>query len=121
MIIDTNILIACLNAEANAADALSEWKREGRPLFISAISYAEVLSIASLSETEITAIKAFLQNFISVPIDTPIAERAADLRRRHRLEIPDAMIAATALILSVPLVTRDRKLHKLGEIKAFEI
>ena len=117
MVIDTNILIACLNGEPQTASALSEWKQNGRPLFISSITYAEVLSIASLTATEITTIKAFLQNFILVPVDAVIAERAGDLRRKHRLELPDAMIAATAIILSLPLITHDRALQKLKEIE----
>jgi len=106
MVIDTNIIIACLNAEQQAATALSAWKREGRPLFVSSITYAEVLSLPSLTEAKTAIIKAFFHNFIIVPVDMIIAERAAELRRRHRLEIPDAMIVATAAMLSVPLVTR---------------
>jgi len=74
--------------------------------FVSSITYAEVLSLPSLTEAKTAIIKAFLHNFIIVPVDMIIAERAAELRRRHRLEIPDAMIVATAAMLSVPLVTR---------------
>jgi len=38
MVIDTNIIIACLKAEPKAVDTLSIWKREGRALFVSSIT-----------------------------------------------------------------------------------
>ena len=38
---------------------------------------------------------------------------AAQIRRLYRLEIPDAAIAATALVNDIPLVTRDRQFRKV--------
>lgn len=121
MVVDTNILIACFNAEANAVVALSKWKREQRPLFISSVSFAEVLAMASLTDKEIAVMKAFLQHFILIPMDAVIAERAAYFRRMYRFEIPDAAIAATALTLGVPLVTRDRQFKKLRDIQIISV
>lgn len=120
MVVDTNIIIACLKGEP-VASVLSEWKRESRALFISSITVAETLSLPKLSHSEIIKIRAFLSNFISAPFDDAIAELAATLRRSYGLEIPDAGIAATALIRALPLATRDKQFLKIKEIKIIAI
>lgn len=121
MVVDTNILIACLDAEPRAATVLSEWKQEGRALLISSVSIAEALAIAPVTAEEVEKIKAFLREFISIPFDDAIAETAGFLRRKYRLEIPDAAIAATAFSRNVPLVSRDRQFRKIAEITIIEI
>lgn len=121
MIIDTNILIACLNAETRAVQALSIWKQEGRALFISSISITEVLALGSLTPSEEEKIKAFLREFISIPLDDAIADIAGAVRRKHGIGTPDAIIVATALSRNIPLVTRDRQFRKIAEIALVEI
>jgi predicted nucleic acid-binding protein len=121
MVIDTNIIIACLKAEPKVVTILSDWKREGRALFVSSITVAESLAISSLTDFEITKIKLFLQNFISIPFDNSLAEIAANLRRKYFLQIPDAGIAASAIIRNVPLITRDRQFQKISELTVIEI
>lgn len=44
------------------------------------------------------------------PINTAIENMAIHLRRTHRLKLPDAIIAATALTLQAELLTYDRQL-----------
>ena len=121
MLIDTSVIIACLNAEPKATVMLSEWRREGRALLLSAITTAEALALPSVSQAEVNRIRGFLRNFISIPFDDPIAEIAASLRRTYRLELPDAGIAATAMVRDVPLVTRDRQFRKVRELTMVEI
>ena len=121
MVIDTNILIAYLKGEQQAVIQLSAWKEEGRALFISPISIAEVLAIAPLSNTEIAGIKDFLKNFISIPVDDSVAEIAGYFRGTHHVALPDAIIAATAFLRGVPLITRDQQFKKIKEVTVFEI
>ena len=45
-----------------------------------------------------------------VDLTEEIRELAIDLRRRHALKLPDAIVAATALSLQAQLVTNDTKL-----------
>lgn len=56
-------------------------------------------------------------------IDTNIliADHAATFRRQYRLELPDAIIAATAHFRHVPLVTRDHAFKKVKEITIIEL
>lgn len=116
MLVDTNIIIACLNAEPKAVYALSEWKQTGRLLLISSLTIAETLAFPGLTDEDMTKAKAFLANFISIPFDDAIAGITARRRRDYALAIPDAGIAATAIIQNVPLITRDRQFQKIKEI-----
>lgn len=121
MVIDTNILIAYLNGEPISVEALSRWKQEGRALFVSSISVAEILSLPKLSNLEIQTTHNFLKEFISVPFDDFAAEQAAQLRRFYKISLPDAAIAAAAFMRKTPLITRDRQFKKVKEIIVIEI
>ena len=109
MVLDTNILIGYLNGDSTIIESLSQLKQSGQVLFISAISYAEVLAYPQLTETE----RQIVRNFL----DTDIAEQAAKLRRNHNISLPDAIIAAQTATLNVPLITRDKQLKRLKEIQ----
>lgn len=52
--------------------------------------------------------------FVVVPLDEQIALHVADIDRLTVPELPDRVIAATALHLGVPLITRDHKIHASG-------
>ncbi|MDP3956447.1 MAG: type II toxin-antitoxin system VapC family toxin [bacterium] len=121
MILDTNILIAYLNGETPVIDAISKWRREGRALFISSVSFAEVLALPTLTSREVDTVERFLRAFISAPLDNDLAVVAALLKRTYRLKLPDAIIAATALTRKVPLITRDRQFRRIREIGTFEL
>ena len=121
MILDTNILIAYLNGEAAVTEALFKWKQEGRALFISPISHAEVLSLPTLTPSDVGRARAFLKEFISIPFTEDLAEDAALLRRIYRLTLPDAAIAVSALRNQIPLITRDCQFRKISEISTLTI
>ena len=55
------------------------------------------------------ATQGFLSGFEIVAVDRKVAERAADLRRSHRIKLPDAIIWATAQAWATMLVTRNIK------------
>lgn len=119
--LDTNILIGYLNGDQTVIDRLTQWKREGRSLFVSAITWSEVLSVPTLTPEDLNPVKEFLASFLCLPIDQPIAETAAFIRRLYRLAIPDATIAATAIKYQMPLVSRDRDFRRVDEILLIEI
>jgi predicted nucleic acid-binding protein len=114
--LDTNILIAFLNGDSHVIHGLTAWRREGHTLCVSSISVAEVLSFATLAPEDLHTAKQFLETFVSIPLDNPLAEMAAILRRMYRLGLPDAAIAATAIRYHLPLVTRDKDFQKIREL-----
>jgi predicted nucleic acid-binding protein len=121
MTLDTNILIAYLNGDNNVISALSQWKKEGRALFVSSVALAETLSYPAITPSDADIIRDFVGETISVPFDNSLAEIAASLRRKYKIRLPDAVVAATALSRNTPIVTRDRQFLKIKEISVILI
>ena len=47
--------------------------------------------------------------FRELPVDRDVAERAGRIRRESGLRLPDALVAATAVVHGLTLVTRNRR------------
>jgi predicted nucleic acid-binding protein len=74
---------------------------------ISVITLAEIL--VGLDEEATRLVRPFLEQFRILSIDPPVAEKAADLRKRFGWKLPDAFQAALALQHHLRLVTRNTK------------
>jgi len=71
------------------------------------ISEMELLSYPSLDAESLTQIRGFLSEVTLVGLSEEVRELAVGLRRQHRLKLPDAIVAATALSLQAQLITND--------------
>jgi len=100
---DTNILIDYLNAVPEARAELSLHSDKA----ISIVTWMEVMVGAAPDLEAPTG--DFLSGFEIIGLDERIAARAVDLRRRHRIKLPDAVIWASARDRAMLLVTRDVK------------
>lgn len=101
---DTNILVDYLNGAEQARHELALYET---PL-ISLVTWMEVL-VGAADEQEDRLLRGFLTRFGEVPVDKPVSERAVEIRRRHRMRLPDAIIWASAQQHDVLLVTRNTK------------
>jgi toxin FitB len=72
----------------------------------SAITRAELFSGRGTEERHV---RRLLEPFIELPVDRDVAERAGKLRRGSGSRLPDALIAATALVHGLTLVTRNAR------------
>jgi len=60
--------------------------------------------------TDTKAEEAFLEEgFTSIACDRRVARLAAVIRQRTTIKLPDAAIAATAMVTHTPLVTRNER------------
>lgn len=100
---DTNILIDFLNGADEARDELRHYATPA----ISVITWMEIM-VGANAETE-AALRAFLSSFDVVGLDPTVAEAAVELRRRHRMRLPDAIVWASARARGALLVTRNTK------------
>ena len=114
--LDSNIIIGYLHGDEAIVSELTVRQVDRQALFVSSITVTEVLALSSLSEKDIRVIEKFLDSFIVVQPDKHIAVLAARLRRQHALELPDALIAASAIAHGIPLATRDKKLLRTTQI-----
>ena len=84
----------------------------------------EVLSRPGHTDETAELTAAFLDIFDEIAIDPAIKSAAIAIRRAYRLKLPDAIIAATAQHLEVPLITRNVKdfahINSLSLINPFE-
>lgn len=103
-VFDTNILIDYLVGRDEARREFERYPRRA----ISIVTWME-LQIASQNEEEADVIDLFLREFRTIEISRSIARRAADIRRRTRVRLPDAIIWATAETEAAVLLTRNSK------------
>ncbi|MGB2930050.1 MAG: type II toxin-antitoxin system VapC family toxin [Desulfobacterales bacterium] len=75
--------------------------------YISVITYMEVLGYQFRDPKEEEFIREMIEVFRILFIDQKIADMAIEIRRKRRLKLPDAIIAATAKALNLYLVTRN--------------
>ena len=75
---------------------------------ISVITHIELFSKARLSSAEIAQMQQFVQVAIVYgTITADIIEQTTALRVQHKIKTPDAIIAATALVYDLTLITRN--------------
>lgn len=109
--VDTNTLIYLFNGNEAVAEIL-----DGKKLFISFITEIELLSKPGLTSSQLNILKRLMNDFAIIDINKTIKEEAAQIRREHKLKLPDAIIAATVKYLSITLVTSDLEFGKLSGI-----
>jgi len=117
MIIDSNIIIYA--SKLKYPSLLSFLRKNESSLTTSAICQIEVLGYHQLKKVE----KQYLENFFNTirvfPIDIDIVEKAIELKQKRNIATPDAIVAATALIHKLPLLTENKK--DFARIKSLEI
>jgi predicted nucleic acid-binding protein len=106
---DTNILVDYLNAVPEARTELQRYTKKA----VSIITWMEVM-VGADHDLE-AATRSFLSGFNVVAVDELVAERAVNLRRSHRIKLPDAVIWATAQVHAMLLVTRNIKDFPAGD------
>jgi len=104
-------------ARATIEDAI----RSARDVYVSAISLVETVYLAERGRVPLTALqrlRSALQDpksgLLVVPVDAAVANTLPKIPRDVVPDMPDRIIAATALHLGVPLVTRDNRLQSAG-------
>lgn len=104
---DTNIFIYYLADEPIVDSLFAEDFLNLHDILISPIVRIELLSFSGLSGDEEQAIADLLSQFSSVSLSREIEDQTIQLKRRHKIKLPDAIIAATALNQDAFLVTRN--------------
>jgi predicted nucleic acid-binding protein len=113
IVADTSLLVNFFNGVEPSRKVL-----KNHHIWISVITEMELLSYPLLSKKEEELIRSFLDECISTELKMPIREIAIAIRKKQKLKLPDAVIAATAIHLGFPLVTMDTDFNKVKELNA---
>ena len=117
---DTNILVYHAGGEESAVAFFNEHQRD--IFYVPSIVVAEFLSYPLIIESSVNAFKSFVSQMIVVNLDFAIAELAADIRRRHRVKLMDAVVALTALTTNATLVTKNtRDFKRIVGLQLFDL
>ena len=120
MLLDTNIVIYFAKP---GGEELSRWI-DDPAAFVSIVTRIEALGFPKISPTEEAAIKEALNAMPEAGLSDAVAGRAIGLRQQRKMGIGDAIVAATALVHDVPLVTRNtgdfKHIARLRLINPFE-
>jgi toxin FitB len=103
VLLDSNIIIYSAQLE-NAQ--LRELIAEYAPA-VSALSYLEVLGYHLLKEEQRQYFEEFFQVAQVLPISQDVLNQAVILRQQKRMTLGDAIIASTALVYGLTLITRN--------------
>jgi len=79
---------------------------EARPV-ISAITEIELLCWKTATEKDLKVLQNFIYDALVIELEKPIKYKTADIRKKHKIKLPDAIIAATAMVYELILVSRN--------------
>jgi toxin FitB len=102
-LIDSNIIIY---SGANEHSRLRKFFYE-KNSFVSSISKIEVLGFQRIKADQVMYFSEVFKLLKILPVDSEVVDKAISLRRQRKLTLGDSIIAATALLNNLTLVTRN--------------
>ncbi len=109
-LIDSNVLIDHLRRHALMTSFVENALVNDFALQISIVTIAEIYAGASMDiEGARTEAEDLLGNFGIVPLDERITRKAGEIKRRYRIDLIDAIIAASAMLTESILITKNVK------------
>ncbi|MCG9880958.1 MAG: PIN domain-containing protein [Bacteroidia bacterium] len=72
------------------------------------MSEIELLGYPKLSKNEEEKLKLLLNDCFIIEWNSKLKDKTISLKKDYQIKLPDAIIAATAIIYSIPLITADK-------------
>lgn len=109
ILVDTDVLIDAGRAVEVAVNCLED-AAQASTLVISVITQMELI-VGCRDRSELRIVERFLLRYELIRLNEAISDRAVDLLRTYRLShgllIPDALIAAIALVMNVSFLSKN--------------
>jgi predicted nucleic acid-binding protein len=105
MLLDSNILIYAANQSAPEIESLATSADNS----VASVTRIEVYGFTGLKPEEEAALDILFRRLTVHPLDAAVVERAIALRQERKMGLADAIIAATALVHNLQLVTRNEE------------
>jgi predicted nucleic acid-binding protein len=112
-VLDTNTIIYHLQGLKLWTDFINDLPPD--QALVSVITRMELLAWDGLTSNDEKQARNFLDLLVKIiPLSYPIENEAILLRRKARLKLPDAIVAATAVVSDAVLVTNDKAVAALN-------
>jgi len=109
-LLDTNIIIGMYQHNQAVIDLFQNNETAITECAYSNITRMELLGFPEITELENQAIKNLLSMMQCLNLNPAIENTTINLKQQHRIKLPDAIIAATAITHQLKLLTLDKKL-----------
>jgi len=117
ILLDSNIIIYISQRKVNISDIFFD----NAKYYISIITYMELLSYNFINKKEEIFILEILSSFEILNINISIANSVIKLKKSRKIKLPDAIIAATAIEYKLILITNDKQLLTIKDLKTKHI
>ncbi len=119
LLIDTDVLIEMFRGNQRVLSCVEQLQQEGKAFFYSPVTKAEIVHGMRTGEED--AVNELFSAMECIAIDDIVGERAglylAKFHRSHSLQLGDALIAATAGVSKMDLLTCNRKHYPMPDLK----
>lgn len=104
---DTNTAIYYLQQQfpPSAEEFIDRTLSDSNPA-ISAITEIELLCWKTATEKDLEILHDFINDALVLELEKDVKLKTAEIRKTHKIKLPDAIIAATALVHNLTLITR---------------
>ena len=109
---DTNPLIYLLDGNRDVAQFL-----DNKQIYLSVITELEMFGKPNLSVQNIQIIDTLISVCVVIDINKEIRQLYREIKQNHTIKLPDAIVAATAIYLDMPLLTYDRGFRNISNLK----
>ena len=105
---DTNTAIYFLQQQfpINAEKYIDSILQTNIPV-ISAITEIELLCWKTASENDLKVLNNFIQDATVIELEQEIKSKTAEIRKANKIKLPDSIIAATAIVYNLTIITRN--------------
>jgi PIN domain nuclease of toxin-antitoxin system len=119
---DTHVVIWYIFADprlsVTARNIIEQVAAQGNQVAFSSITLAEIVYLIERGRIDVTTLDRLLEALegdnallVEIPFDRHIAQALRQVDRGQIPDLPDRIIAATALYLNVPIISRDRRIQ----------
>jgi len=112
IVCDTNPLIYLLDGDRDIARFL-----DSKQIYLSVITELELFGKQNLSFQDNEIIESMLDGCFIIDINWEIKQIYREIKQKYVIKLPDAIIAATAMYLDIPLLTFDKGFKNVPNLK----
>ncbi|MEA1900477.1 MAG: PIN domain-containing protein [Thermodesulfobacteriota bacterium] len=117
IIIDTDILIDAGRCVDEALNCLQQVE-DNFSAAVSSVTQMELI-VGCRDKNELSSLEHFLERFQIISLNEHISDTATDLLKKYRLShgllIADSLIAATAIIIDIPFISKNQRDYRFIE------